>query len=50
MSSTKQVALLLGFLASLFFAITFVVNRLMSLNDGVGFGVLPYDFFGCFML
>ncbi len=34
MKSTKQVALFLGIIASLFFAITFIVNRLMSLNGG----------------
>lgn len=34
MKPNKQVALLLGITASLFFAITFVVNRLMALNGG----------------
>lgn len=34
MKSNKQIALLLGILASLFFAVTFVVNRLMALNGG----------------
>lgn len=34
MRSNKQVALLLGIIASLFFAITFIVNRLMLLNGG----------------
>lgn len=34
MKSTKNIAILLGLIASLFFAITFVINRLMSLNGG----------------
>jgi hypothetical protein len=34
MKSNKQIALLLGIAASFFFAITFVVNRLISLNGG----------------
>lgn len=34
MKSTKNIALLLGISASLFFAITFVINRLMALNGG----------------
>ncbi len=34
MKPNKQLALLLGITASLFFAITFVVNRLMALNGG----------------
>lgn len=34
MKSTKNTALLLGIIASLFFAITFIVNRLMALNGG----------------
>lgn len=34
MKSTKNTALLLGITASLFFAITFIVNRLMAINSG----------------
>lgn len=34
MRSTKQIVLLLGIIASLFFAITFIVNRLMALDGG----------------
>lgn len=34
MKSNKQTAIILGLLASLFFAVTFVVNRFMSLNGG----------------
>jgi drug/metabolite transporter (DMT)-like permease len=34
MKPNKQLALLLGITSSLFFAITFVVNRLMALNGG----------------
>lgn len=45
MKSTKQVALLLGVSASLFFAVTFVVNRLMSLSGGSWIWSASFRFF-----
>ena len=45
MKSNKQVALLLGSTASLFFAVTFVVNRLMALEGGSWIWSASFRFF-----
>jgi drug/metabolite transporter (DMT)-like permease len=45
MKSNKHVALLLGIIASLFFAVTFVVNRLMALEGGSWIWSASFRFF-----